>query len=197
MEHTPNRSAALEAALFAYGEPMPRTALAELLGIPPDALDALLGEYKTLLEGSPERGLTLLDQGNRVQLVTKPETSSIISALFKAEVAEELTPAALETLSLITYFGPLTRAKLEYVRGVNSAFTLRNLLIRGLVERIPEPGRTNSYQYRASADLMRHVGVRTPEELPDYQNLRELLTRAENAAETETPGAPESVANGE
>lgn len=196
MTPTPEQFAALEAALFAYGEPMPRKALTDLLQLSPDAVDALISEYKAALEGDMRRGLTILDQGHRVQLVTKPEISGIISALFKAEVAEELTPAALETLSLITYFGPLSRAKLEYVRGVNSAFTLRNLLIRGLVERTPEPGRANSYQYRASADLLRHLGVRAPEDLPDFEKLRELLTRAEApAAAGETSEAvPQSEA---
>ncbi len=189
MEHTPERTAALEAALFAYGEPMPRKTLVDLLGIPAEDLDALVAAYKQSLEEDPARGLTLLDQGNRVQLVTKPAASSIVSALFKAEVAEELTPASLETLSLITYFGPLTRAKLEYVRGVNSAFTLRNLLVRGLVERIGETGRANAYQYRASADLMRHLGVRTAEELPDYEALRQLLVRAENAPGEAVPAS--------
>jgi len=179
MNPSAEQLAALEAALFAYGEPMPRATLVELLDIKPEQLDGLVAAYKASLESDTARGLTLLDQGKTVQLVTKPAGSNIVSSLFKAEVAEELTQAALETLALVTYFGPLQRSKLEYIRGVNSAFTLRNLLVRGLIERVPEAGRTGSYQYQASADLLRHVGVRGKEELPDFATLQELLSRTD------------------
>jgi len=192
MEPTPESYAALEAALFAYGEPMPRETLANVLEVDAAALDGMLRTYKEVLDGDTRRGLTLLDQGKTVQLVTKPEVGSIVSALFKAEVSEELTQAALETLALIAYFGPIPRAKLEYVRGVNSAFTLRNLLVRGLIERVPEGNRANMYQYQASADLLRFLGVRGKEELPDFGSLQKLLEESERqaAAQAEAAASP-------
>lgn len=194
MEPTNESYGAFEAALFAYGEPMPRETLATVLEVSSDILDGMIRSYKETLDNDPKRGLTLLDQGKTVQLVTKPEISRIVSTLFKAEVSEDLTQAALETLALIAYFGPLPRAKLEYVRGVNSAFTLRNLLVRGLIERVPEGNRANTYQYQASADLLRFLGVRSKEDLPDFESLKELLEESQRQAETAAAAPAEEAA---
>ena len=93
----------------------------------------------------------------------------------KEEISEDLTPASLEALSIIAYLGPISRARLEYLRGVNSIVILRSLMIRGLVERFPDPAHPASFMYRGTFDLMKHLGIKEKEGVPDYEKFQELL----------------------
>ena len=86
-----------------------------------------------------------------------------------------MTSAALETISIIAYAGPISRADIEYIRGVNSSFTIRNLLLRGLVERTIDPKRSNAYVYTASFDLIKRLGLSKVEELPDYAKYKQTV----------------------
>ena len=92
----------------------------------------------------------------------------------KEDLKEELTPAALETLSLIAYFGPLSRPQIDFVRGVNSSFIVRNLSVRGLVDR--KQGKGNAYVYTASVDFLKYMGAGSVQKLPDYEKYREMKT---------------------
>ena len=89
----------------------------------------------------------------------------------------------METLSIVTYAGPMTRAELEYIRGVNSSFTMRNLLIRGLIERYPDPKRTNVFIYKPSFDLLKHIGISKVEDLPEYEKFQALIAKLRNPDE--------------
>jgi len=95
----------------------------------------------------------------------------------KEEFKENLSPASLETLSIIVYLGPLSRAEIDYYRGVNSSFILRSLLIRGLIERYSDPKRANVYLYVSSFDLLKYLGVSKKEDLPDYGKFKEMMLK--------------------
>ncbi len=170
--------AALEALLFVHGEPLSFTKIGKILEIEEDAARGLA---KTLEErlANEERGLMLVFGGERVQLATKPAFAKIVEGFVKAELAEELTPASLETLAIIAYFGPVTKAQIDYQRGVNSAFILRSLMIRGLILRATDPAHPASYVYRPSFPLLTHLGLARQDDLPDYENYRQLLTKFE------------------
>jgi len=145
----------LEALLFIYGEPLEVKKIAKILGLKePEIKEGLIGLEEELKR--EERGLMLVQDKSKAQLVTKPEFSKLLEDVTKQEFTEALTPASLETISIVAYAGPITRADLEYIRGVNSSFTLRALLMRGLVEREVDPKRANAYIYSASFDLLRH-----------------------------------------
>ncbi len=164
----------LEALLFIYGEPIDIKKLAKILSLSEEKVKNGL----TLLEEElkrDERGLALIWDKDRVQLVTKAEFSKLLEDITKEEFTEDLTPAALETLSIVSYAGPITRADLEYIRGVNSSFILRSLLIRGLVERSPDPKRPNAYIYSASFDLLKKLGLSKTTGLPNYQKYNDLV----------------------
>lgn len=163
--------AKLEALLFIHGEPIHIRDIAGTLGISEDEAATLLEEFKTTLAGEG-RGLMLLSHGDKYQLVTKPEVGSILTAFVKRELDSELTPASLETLAIITYLGPISKARIEYFRGVNSSIILRNLGLRGLIVRVPDPTKQNTWLYEPSFDLFRHLGVSNREELPEFQNLK-------------------------
>lgn len=198
-----NLEAACEAILFYYGAPLSAARLAKILGVPPSECRVALEALGERLAASPDRGLTLLMNGDEATLATKPAFKDALEALAKEEFQETLTPAALETLSLVGYLGPVTRASVDYIRGVNSSFTLRNLLLRGLIERAPAPrggARPNDgsvgrgYVYAASMEFLKHMGLRMAGDLPDYEKYRASY-RAFEAAMNQSETMNQSEAN--
>lgn len=163
---------ALEAILFLYGEPLSEEKLAAMLHIEAGELDGLLTEYQESLAQNSSRGLVLIKNHGSCVLATKPQFSLFLEQFVKENLKEDLTPAALETLSLISYFGPVSRMELDYVRGVNSSFTIRNLLVRGLIERTGSKG--NAYVYEVSFDFLKHMGVTHVSQLPEYEKYRSM-----------------------
>jgi segregation and condensation protein B len=169
----------IEAVLFAVGDPISVKKLSSVTGEEVEAVNQAVSALKEKYL-SPESGIHIIEHDTGLQLATKPEVAGVIERLVKSEVHESLSPATLETLSLVSYLGPITKSSLEYIRGVNSSFTLRNLLIRGLVERIPHPKKPNTYLYRPTSDLIRHLGIEKKEDLPDFGKYQELKENLEN-----------------
>lgn len=178
--------AALEALLFIHGEALALKKIASVLRIEKEKLEDVFLGLETEL-GGEKRGMILMtdapfrdifarkDWGDhKVQLATKPVFSKIVEDFVKDELAEELTPASLEALSLVLYLGPVPRSRIDYLRGVNSSFVLRSLMLRGLVERYPDPERPAIFLYRAAFETLKHLGIANPEELPEYAKFREL-----------------------
>lgn len=166
-----NLIAKLEALLFSYGEPMGIPLMAKMLKVKEEEISATLEILKGKLTDS-ERGLTLIKTGNSFALATKPELKEVVAAIVTDELKEELTPAALETLSLVAYLGPIARTDLDYIRGVNSSFSLRALSLRGLVERDITKGIPH---YHLTADSLSHLNLSKPEDLPNYEEFRQVF----------------------
>lgn len=177
-----DKIAELEALLFIHGEPLALKKIRTILDIKPEETDLIIAELKKRL-GDDSRGLALIEDGEKIQLVTKPKFGKILESFIKEELSEDLTPASLETLALIAYFAPISRSRLDYLRGVNSTFILRSLLLRGLVERFPDPERTNAFLYRPTFDLLRHLGLEKKENLPDFEKFQSLLKAFESQAD--------------
>ncbi|MDD4931528.1 MAG: SMC-Scp complex subunit ScpB [Candidatus Colwellbacteria bacterium] len=169
----------IEAIIFMSGSPISTKKIIDLVGCSEDEASLAITSLKERLSSSLS-GISLMEADGSFQLVTKPELAPIIQKMVKDEMTEELTPAALETLSLITYIGPTTKSAIEYIRGVNSSFTIRNLLIRGLIERSIHPQKNNTYIYRPSLDLIRHLGLSRKEDMPDFDKFQELKKTLEN-----------------
>lgn len=201
--------AALEALLFIHGEPLQLKKVAAALGLEKDAVIEALEGLRVTLEDDG-RGIALFmevpleeidrasaksgsasggkDWGNaKVQLVTKPAFGEILKQFVKEELESDLTPASQEALSLILYLGPIPRSRLDYLRGVNSSFILKNLLLRGLIERVPDPERPSIFLYRASLETWKHLGVRGAADLPEYEKFRGLAAMGETNAGDNTP----------
>lgn len=171
--------AELEALLFYYGEPISVKKISDILGAPSEAIEAALVEWEKQLMGDVGRGLMLMRTGERVQLVTKSETQRIGKKLIQEEFKEALTPAALETLSLIAYVGPISRPSLDYIRGVNSSFILRNLLMRGLLTRKTSKEKGSMFAYEVSGDFLKHMGLTKVTDLPEYEKYKDVLKNLE------------------
>lgn len=164
----------LEALLFIYGEPIEVKKAAKMLGVSDQDIKKAADDLNKELSAE-NRGLALLQNDDCLQITTKAAFGGLLQTILKTELNEALSPAALETLSIITYAGPVSRAEVDYIRGVNSSFTVRALLLRGLIERDADPQRMNSYRYKPSVDLLHHLGVTRVEELPEFERFRTLV----------------------
>ncbi len=147
-----------------------------------DALNELKQKYNF-----PESGLQLVEAGDGFQFVSNPENAELVKRFVKDDFSGELTPASLETLTVIAFRGPITKPELEQIRGVNCSLILRNLLIRGLI--IGDENKQNMQTYyQVTTDFLKHLGINSVEDLPDYQklhvvdNLEEYLKHAEAQA---------------
>lgn len=115
---------------------------------------------------------------NEVMLGTAPELSGLLEEIVKSELSEDIGRAGLETLAIVLYQSPITRAKIDFIRGVNSSFILRNLAVRGLVERVTNPNDSRSYLYKPSFQLLSHLGVTRVEDLPDYNSVNTSIDKS-------------------
>jgi segregation and condensation protein B len=177
----------VEALLFAEGGPIAKKELVKLVGVSPEELERAIGAL-----ARPGRGIVVVDDGKEVELRTAPQVAGKIEELRKEELSREVGRAGLEVLAAILYRGPLTRAEIDFIRGVNSSQTLRTLLIRGLLRKIENPRDERSFLYEPTTELLGHLGLATVTDLPDYaqvtQKLAELEAsyREKQATETQT-----------
>lgn len=185
--------AGIESILFVAGEPVTEKKLASVLGIEVPVLKDALENLKKRYQEDPQSGLALLFHKDQVTLTTKPEQAPLIEMLTKETLQESLTKTQLEVLAIIAYRGPISRPEIEAIRGVNCSFTLRNLLLRELIEREGNPSNLRGYVYTISPQFLMTLGLTSLEELPDYLQLREdekliqAMQSEEAAPETKEP----------
>ncbi|MGB0925425.1 MAG: SMC-Scp complex subunit ScpB [Minisyncoccia bacterium] len=146
-------------------------------------LDITAGEVKesvhAMLSYYENRGLTLVISDDSVSLLSSDVAADIIGGLGKNNAEKELSKQALETLAIILYKGAIGKPELDYIRGVNSVFILRNLLIRGLIEKKPNPADKRSPLYAATHDTMSFLGIHSKSELPDFENFSKKIAELE------------------
>lgn len=175
----------LESILFLKGEPVSANWLARTIGKTENEIKSALDE---LAEQLNERGIRLIKNGNEVVLAAAPENAEILKEIVKLEFDSELSKSAVETLSIIIYKTAASRAEIDYVRGVNSSFILRNLLVRGLIEKEVKRGKDSAYVYKPSFKLLEYLGVSSLEQLPDYGLVSEKLKEFFNSEKQEKKG---------
>lgn len=181
--------AALEAVLFAAGEPMETDRLAEALGVTAEEITAAAGALMTALEefGS---GLQLLTLGESWQLTTRADFAEQIRAALEVKRNTPLSNAAMEALTIIAYNQPVTKGFVERVRGVDSGSVVNTLVERGLLEeagRIEVPGRPVTY--RTTAHFLRTFGMQSLADLPPLPTSSE----AEDLFEVQTAEGEDTV----
>lgn len=155
--------AQLEALLFVAERPLGRREIAALAGVDRTTVDARLGDLEVSLAG---RGIRLLADGERVELATSPEAGALIARYIGTD-AIRLSPASLETLAIVAYRQPVTKAAVERIRGVDSDYTIRSLVHRRLVVelgRSDAPGRP--FLYGTGFEFLERFGLTSLEELP-------------------------------
>ena len=172
----------IEAILFWKGEPISRKKLADILEVGQTEINEGIEKLKENLAG---RGIVMLEKENEVMLGTMPELSELFEALQKEELNKDLSKASLETLSILLYKNGASRADIDYIRGVNSSFTLRDLAIRGFLYKIVDPHDSRRYIYKPSFDLLSYMGVKSVEELPEYGEINSSIEAAAKNLEAE------------
>lgn len=171
----------IEGLLFYKGEDVEIKKLAELLEVTEEEIEEGLNKLESSLS---KRGLVIVRKDKSVVLGISSELSPIIESIRKEEITKDLSKASLETLSIILYKNGVSRSEIDYIRGVNSSFILRNLLIRGLVEKIVDSKDNRKLLYRPTFELLSYMGVTSIEQIPNYLNVKDQLEEIINKIET-------------
>jgi segregation and condensation protein B len=160
----------LESILFVASKPLAVSKMAKVVQADEATVHTALQELKVRYSG-PEAGIVLLENGSDWQMVSNPDNTAVTEKFVKAEISGELTKAQLETLTVISYCGPITKPELEQLRGVNCSLILRNLMMRGLVKENEGDGLLPTFE--VTMDYVRHLGLSSITELPDYAELHQ------------------------
>jgi segregation and condensation protein B len=170
-------SGIIESLLFAAGEPLERKQLAEILEIPESEVSGEIEKIREFYK-THQRGFKIIEIEDEYQLCTAEENYPYIQCITQPKRKQNLSPAALETLSIVAYNQPVTRGSIEYLRGVNSDGPVNKLIERGLIEengRLDAPGRP--ILYVTTQEFLRSFGLKSLSSLPDVENFNVSITR--------------------
>ena len=159
-------NSAIEAILFAAGDSVPIARLSLIIGVGEDEVERCAKELQDDYSFN-RRGMRILRLDNKLQMCSAPDYAGYISKILEQRKPPMLSQAALETLAIVAYFQPVTRAYIEQVRGVDSSYTVGALQERGLIEecgRLEVPGRPSVF--RTTDVFLRTMGISSLTELP-------------------------------
>jgi segregation and condensation protein B len=166
---------AIGALLFASDRPLSIGRIAEALGdIDPDIVANLMQELREDIDGR-DLPFTLTEIAGGYQFVTKPQYAPYVRRLFQIKKSKQLSKAILETLAIIAYKQPVTRAEVESIRGVSVSYAFESLQEKRLIRVVGVaelPGRPKLY--RTTDEFLIHFGLKTLRELPSIEELREM-----------------------
>lgn len=165
-------SSKIESVLFVFGDPIKLKKLSKILKVSEKEIKK---EILKLQEDYQNRGICILEKDGKVQMLSSPKNAKIVKCLVESSLSEELTPAALETLAVISYKEPILRRDIDEIRGVNSVFSLRALMMRGLIEKYEDKGGKEDVFYRTTLDFLKKLGISKVSELPQYEKLSKLF----------------------
>ena len=168
----------IEGVLFYKAAPVKKAELAKLFSVSENELEKALLELKNRL-GTVQQ---LIVADSEVELVLSAEFDSLLEDLRKEELKRDIGKAGAETLAIVLYRGPVTRGEIDYIRGVNSTYILRNLTTRGLIER---QTRGRQVEFRATPDLLKHIGICSKTELKGYEAVMNSLEDYEKQIQTD------------
>lgn len=158
----------LESLLFVANKPLNAKELSKYLNLSQEDVQNAL---KHLVEEKKERGVVVLESHGAFQMSTNPHNSTYVKNFLNAELREKLTDATVEVLGIIAYRQPISKAEIEAIRGVNSQYSIRHLLMRGLIEKTPNPADARSVNYQTTAEFLQHLGIVSIKDLPDFDEL--------------------------
>lgn len=185
--------AIIEGLLFAAGDPLPLQKLADILEMDRKTTRLILNNMAITLQNS-KRGIMLRELDESYQLCTRPEHAEYIRRLVEPRQKQALSQAAFETLSIVAYNQPVTRARIEMIRGVNSDSAISRLLERNLIKeagRLDLPGKPLIYE--TTEEFLRSFGFKSIKDLPiiDFEKMMpaegETVTPAETSTDSSSP----------
>jgi segregation and condensation protein B len=173
-----NLNQKIESYLFYTGEAVSIKKLAKVFEVNEGMVHDALRELEQSLT---DRGIVMINRSDEVMLTTHPDMSEVITAIKKQELSDPLSKSALETLTIILYKDSATKPEIDFIRGVNSGFMLRNLLIRGLIEKIPNEQDKRITKYQATVDTFQYLGITSLVELPDFEAFKAEIGKREQS----------------
>ena len=175
-QHLPmnNLSVQLEALLFALGRPGSVSELAKILNVSSEDIRTAVRE-----SSGSARGVVMVDDGREIELRASSEASEMIERVRREEFSRDIGRAGLEALAAVIYRGPLSRSEIDFIRGVNSSQTLRTLLMRGLLRKVPNPKDERSFLYEPTTELLSELGIERVGDAPEYEVIKQKLTDLE------------------
>jgi len=187
----------IESLLFISHKPLSIQKIAGLVKSENESVKSILYQLSKQYK-EDGRGFQIIKVGQSYQMASSPDNGKIIKEFLKDEQSGELTKPSLETLTIVAYRGPISKAELDTIRGVNCSLILRNLMIKGLVETREDKAKMQTL-YSITFDFMRHLGVTDLQELPDYEKLNqnanlEKLLHPEETAQAKSEQMQEELA---
>lgn len=167
----------LEALLYVSGGEVRKSILREHLSLSEQELSDIV---RALKEALTSRGLTLVETKETLSLRTAPQHAEFVAEVQQKDLQKDIGDAGLEVLAIVLYKGGATTLEISHIRGVNSAGTLRNLTVRGLLERSRYEKDGRQTFFAPSAELLAHLGVAGQEELPEFTKIQNALEAFEN-----------------
>jgi len=161
----------IEGLLFYKATPIKKSSLLKQFSVEPEGLAQAISKLATRLEPG---ALSLIETDTEIQLVTAPAMAPFIEEMQKADIKRDIGKAGAETLAIILYRGSVARAEIDRIRGVNSSFILRNLMIRGLIERTPTKV-GNGFTFSITPALLSKLGVTNTQNLTDFARITDAL----------------------
>lgn len=181
----PNLKSILESLLFVSSKPL---SLKELVKFGNGSEEETIKSLEEIRLERKESGIILTVANNEYQLATNPENVEQIKTFLNSDLREKLTDATIEVLSIIAYRQPIGRNEIEAIRGVNSQYSIRHLLMRGLIEKIQNPNDSRGILYQVTNELLQQLGLSSINDLPDFETI------TANIKLPETPAAkPEEI----
>jgi segregation and condensation protein B len=183
----------LEAVLMVADQPLDVATLAAAAGYPTEevqaALEALAAEYT-----EQGRGFDLRNVAGGWRFYTREEYAAVVEGFVLEGQQSRLTQAALETLAVVAYKQPVSRARVSAIRGVNVDGVMRTLLTRGLIEEAGQDAETGAHLYRTTGYFLERIGVTSLDELPELApylpDMDELEDELSEMVATEQPATP-------
>lgn len=158
----------IESLMFVSHKPLTLKQLEKFTGAQEGAVREALAQLSAERAG---RGIVLLEASDGYQLATNSENSEVVKNFLNADLREALTEATVEVLAIIGYRQPISKAEIEAIRGVNSQYSLRALLMRGLIEKVPNPHDARGSLYQITTEFLQQMGITSVADLPDFQEL--------------------------
>lgn len=175
--------AIVEALLFTAGDPMELEKLAEVLELDKKTMKLVMSNMIVNLKNS-RQGIIIRELAGSYQLCTRQEHTEYIRKMFEPRQKQALSQAAYETLAIIAYNQPITRAKLEHIRGVNSDSAVTRLLERNLIKeagRMDAPGKPLLYE--TTGEFLRSFGFSSIANLPVLEMSNEQQLEITNSVD--------------
>jgi segregation and condensation protein B len=171
----------IEGLLFYKSAPQKKASLLKLYSVSAEDLAIAITHLSERLQTGAIR---LIETDTEISLATAPDLAPFIEQIRKTDIKNDIGKAGAETLSIVLYRGPVSRSEIDRIRGVNSSFILRNLLIRGLIERNAS-GKGSGYTFSVTPALLSQLGVPSASNLPEFARITDALEQFQH--QTTTP----------